>query len=563
MTPTPRERVPLPGPRQLWVALSFAGLVLPFVLLLGGDDGGPRAEYVSLLFKIRMRNVLHLVAESSGAPVRGEAEASVASAETRSPTPSTDEGTPAQEPAEPSTPTAAEDGDAGPTIGRPKPSTPAPNAPPELATLDEGKITELALRELLGQARRIAGVDSELGGKAIEAVLAHAVAVEAFAMAATLADEVHRDGLPLTEDAAAALAGTAPATDAAPATHHAAPLADALARAKVVGFGRDWGRFGRARVQARLAGLGGDFERARAAHDVIHELEDRAVPLLGTLAQFIGLGALLGMGLLFYVAARGAGARTAGEARLDWLRARFAGLGPSPWPLDPLLPALGMATWLMGYLVAGVTIALLPGPRLAGGLSVLFQALFGVMAAVAVTAAFGRGASPMHSAALVDDREGQSGWRASTAALLAYCALLPLMFGAALVSAFVWSLIAPDMAPHLHPVQGLLLQDGGAIDVGAMAFAVVIAAPIGEELVFRGFLYRSLRGLYGVRTALWISAAGFALLHMALPLLLPYILLGAAFALVFEWTGSLWASITLHALWNGAVLGMLLVVSQA
>ena len=538
----PRERLPLPGARGVWVALATAGLVLPFVLLFGARGGGAESAYASLLFKIRMRNVSSLAAEFA-------------------PQPATDDEAARRGPTLPRATTATnpEQDHDRPQIGRPKPSR-------ELDALggDTAQLETLVIEQLFREARQIAERDAAVGQRALAAVIAHAVALKADAqvgsLVAGLSDPL-RAALP--EDARAALAATAPATDQPPTTPAALPLDEAHRVASRRSFGPGWGRFGRARVRARIANLAGDLDAARVANAEIHALEDGAVPFLMTLAQLLGLATMVGLGLLFYTLARGAGARAHGEGRLDWLLRRYPGLPASPWPLDPLLPALGMSTWLMGYLVSGVTIALLPGPRLAGGLSVLFQSLFGVIVAVAVIAAFGRAQSPLHSAGLADDREEASGLRATTAALLAYCVLLPLMFATALASAVLWSLVAPEVEPDLHPVQQLLLHGSDPIDLGAMVVAVVLAAPLGEELIFRGFLYRSLRELVGLRGALLISASAFALLHMALPLLLPYLLLGVAFALVYEWTGSLWASVTLHALWNGAVLGLLVVVAQS
>ncbi|HAN31522.1 MAG TPA: CPBP family intramembrane metalloprotease domain-containing protein, partial [Myxococcales bacterium] len=54
-----------------------------------------------------------------------------------------------------------------------------------------------------------------------------------------------------------------------------------------------------------------------------------------------------------------------------------------------------------------------------------------------------------------------------------------------------------------------------------------------------------------------------ALVHGSGSALLPYWVLGFAFAMVFEWTGSLWASVILHGLWNLAVFLGMVVFAQS
>ncbi len=100
--------------------------------------------------------------------------------------------------------------------------------------------------------------------------------------------------------------------------------------------------------------------------------------------------------------------------------------------------------------------------------------------------------------------------------------------------------------------------------LGLLVIAVLVLAPIGEELIFRGVLLRALQRRISSDQAIFASALAFALVHVALdpgagfgvPALL---LLG----LVSGWravaTGSLSQSIWLHAGFNLlAVLGRVL-----
>jgi membrane protease YdiL (CAAX protease family) len=77
-----------------------------------------------------------------------------------------------------------------------------------------------------------------------------------------------------------------------------------------------------------------------------------------------------------------------------------------------------------------------------------------------------------------------------------------------------------------------------------------VAAPITEEVFFRGMLYRYLRQAWPVWAAASVSAVIFGLLHF-FPVLLPvFIFWGILLALVYERTGSLTNAILLHAAGN-------------
>lgn len=87
-------------------------------------------------------------------------------------------------------------------------------------------------------------------------------------------------------------------------------------------------------------------------------------------------------------------------------------------------------------------------------------------------------------------------------------------------------------------------------DPTVIVLAVVIVAPIAEELFFRGVVYNAWEREYGTRVAIFGSAALFALIHASLFLLVPIFILGVALALVYRSTRSLPATILLHAGFN-------------
>lgn len=116
-----------------------------------------------------------------------------------------------------------------------------------------------------------------------------------------------------------------------------------------------------------------------------------------------------------------------------------------------------------------------------------------------------------------------------------------------------------------HPIVDVVLRGSFWLRVQLVILAC-IAAPIVEEIMFRGVLYRQLRdatrnwgwALSGLFSALWMSFI-FAVIHPQGLLAVPA-LMGIAMGctLVREWRDSLWASIVVHAMNNGLVFTVLM-----
>jgi membrane protease YdiL (CAAX protease family) len=84
-----------------------------------------------------------------------------------------------------------------------------------------------------------------------------------------------------------------------------------------------------------------------------------------------------------------------------------------------------------------------------------------------------------------------------------------------------------------------------------MLVTVTLAAPLGEEVFFRGFALPALRKSLGPLAAILISAALFALLHMDPVGFVGLMEIGVLLAALRWWSGSIWAAIVAHALNNG------------
>jgi len=149
------------------------------------------------------------------------------------------------------------------------------------------------------------------------------------------------------------------------------------------------------------------------------------------------------------------------------------------------------------------------------------------------------------------------------AGVVGYLALLPLVIAGVLVMLAIMVLLE-RVAPSggggqpINPVmEALRTLDPLAV---AMIFTLAtIWAPLCEELVFRGALFRHLSARLAMPLAAAASALVFGLMHgYQGPQLIPVVVLGLNFALLRAWRGSIIAPIVGHFLNNFVVLVMVL-----
>ena len=149
--------------------------------------------------------------------------------------------------------------------------------------------------------------------------------------------------------------------------------------------------------------------------------------------------------------------------------------------------------------------------------------------------------------------------------------LQPRLFGKAALSGLLWLVIT---YPLILAAQLLIQKLFGADDdsqqivhyflehpdarhrIAVIVMAVVVA-PVAEEIIFRGYLYGVVRRYGGRVPAIMVSSLLFAAIHVHIPSLLGLGVLAVILCLLYERTGSLWATITMHAAFNASTLVML------
>ena len=113
-----------------------------------------------------------------------------------------------------------------------------------------------------------------------------------------------------------------------------------------------------------------------------------------------------------------------------------------------------------------------------------------------------------------------------------------------------------------NPLLFLALQAQDKVALVVFFMTASIAAPIFEEIMFRGFLLPSLTRYVSVTGAIVISGLIFAIAHLSLSEVLPLATLGTILGFVYTRSRNLLAPMLLHCLWNSGTLVSLFVLGS-
>lgn len=136
-------------------------------------------------------------------------------------------------------------------------------------------------------------------------------------------------------------------------------------------------------------------------------------------------------------------------------------------------------------------------------------------------------------------------WFALATSVLA----IPLTLFLNALSAELINLIQHHAAEE-QPVIKILHNTGGGVQRVFFGFAAIVLAPIVEESLFRGILYRFIKQLGYPMIALSGTSLFFAAIHANLMTFVPLTFLAMIFVLLYERTQTLLAPIITHALFN-------------
>lgn len=134
----------------------------------------------------------------------------------------------------------------------------------------------------------------------------------------------------------------------------------------------------------------------------------------------------------------------------------------------------------------------------------------------------------------------------------------PIILGAGLAGGIalviadeLLELVASAMGHRIVEQQWIdtMIQSGTSPHVATFVFVAVVAAPLAEELFYRGWVFPYLRKI-GAPLAYSASALLFALVHLHPPALPAYLLAGVGLAILYDWSGSIWTPVLAHSTSN-------------
>jgi len=333
------------------------------------------------------------------------------------------------------------------------------------------------------------------------------------------------------------------------------PIAEESIRNTFRGWFRD-------RALERLYEVEGRDDRLATLRDRVDVAANDAVRKLAFLSasSILGLGSGLsiGVGLLVQRWRRGSDALLARNGDTTW---------DVPWSWEEIAQAI----------VGGFFVVFFTGQFLSGGL--LLPQLFALfdLQAFAATAR-GQAAAILVSYVLsaiaalgvlyitlkpffpLDATwlKFRPNWQSILWGIGGYCCAIPIVIGISIVNQYLW-----NGQGGSNPILEVALESQDWWALGFFILTAAVAAPIFEEIVFRGFLLPSLTRYVSVTGAIVISALVFACAHLSASEVLPLMSLGIVLGIVYTRSRSLFAVMLLHGLWNSNTLLSLVVLGSA
>lgn len=130
-----------------------------------------------------------------------------------------------------------------------------------------------------------------------------------------------------------------------------------------------------------------------------------------------------------------------------------------------------------------------------------------------------------------------------------YFVALPLVVLVSLINQQFW-----QGQGGSNPILPIVLEGRDNVALAVFFGTAAIAAPVFEEIVFRGFLLPSLTRYLPVWGAISASAFLFAVAHLSVSEILPLATLGSVLGFVYTRSRNLLAPMLLHSLWNSGTL---------
>ncbi len=144
--------------------------------------------------------------------------------------------------------------------------------------------------------------------------------------------------------------------------------------------------------------------------------------------------------------------------------------------------------------------------------------------------------------------------------LVGYVAAIPILIGTLAIIAFIINIT--KYVPEKQPVVELFMKEENPLFLAYTSIFAAIVGPFIEELFFRGFMYNAFKKRIGIFWAMFFTALFFAALHANIVGFLPIMILGITLTYLYEKTGTLVSSITVHMIHNLSMVFLVFLMKQ-
>ena len=139
-----------------------------------------------------------------------------------------------------------------------------------------------------------------------------------------------------------------------------------------------------------------------------------------------------------------------------------------------------------------------------------------------------------------------------------YLVALPLVILVSLINQQIW-----QGQGGSNPLLPIALDNQDSLALVVFFFTASIAAPLFEEVMFRGFLLPSLTRYQSPWSAIALSSLLFAIAHLNVSEVLPLATLGMVLGFIYVRSQNLLAPMLLHCLWNSGTLVSLFILGSS
>ncbi|MFH0839049.1 MAG: CPBP family intramembrane glutamic endopeptidase [Candidatus Omnitrophota bacterium] len=144
--------------------------------------------------------------------------------------------------------------------------------------------------------------------------------------------------------------------------------------------------------------------------------------------------------------------------------------------------------------------------------------------------------------------------------IVGYISFIPI-----LIFVFILVIIFVNLfhyKPQPQPIFEIFFEEKRTMVLTYLIVLISIIGPIAEEIFFRGFAYGALKKKWGALTSALITSAVFASLHANIVGFFPIMVLGLLLVYLYEKSGSLIPSITVHVIHNAILAVFMLAIKE-